>query len=85
LRRELHEELGITTTPFAAAADYELTDPEFTLQIWLLRTWSGDIVNAAPDEHDALGWFVSGELPALRLAEPLYLELLREVLAGPPH
>ena len=39
---------------------------------FVVTGWVGSPRNAAPDEHDALGWFAASDLPGLRLAHPAY-------------
>ncbi|WP_170192067.1 hypothetical protein [Rhodoglobus vestalii] len=41
----------------------------------------GDIVNAAPTEHDALDWSTLGEAKSLDLADHEYRALLNKVLS----
>lgn len=51
----------------------------------LVSGWRGEPRNAAPDEHDEIGWFTADELGALRLADarsvPLLTVLLRPALS----
>ncbi len=35
-----------------------------------MASWEGDIINAEPDEHDEIKWFVAAELDNLELADP---------------
>ncbi len=46
------------------------------MSIWMIDTWEGEIMNAAPDEHDAIGWFTADDVGSLRLAHSRYPELL---------
>ena len=52
------------------------------MRVWLVGAWSGDLGNAAPAEHDKIGWFGVSELAGLRLAHDGYLALITRVLAG---
>ena len=67
LARELQEELGIrieigSTTPLCQRIASPAGAPVlFTAR--LLSEWHGTPANAAPEEHDALGWFSLDELP----------------------
>ena len=67
LVRELGEEVGIDADvggePFARVGS-----ADFTMDVWLLDTWSGEPVNAAPEEHDAIAWVTADDLDGLRLA-----------------
>ena len=53
------------------------------MQIWLIESWSwtGDPVNVALDEHDAIGWFQQNQLGGLRLAHDSYLAMFTDALA----
>jgi 8-oxo-dGTP diphosphatase len=82
LVRELREELGVTVAPAAIVAtrpEVRIIDHEVDMRVWVVRDWSGDVVNAAPDEHDAVGWFEPSQLERLSLAHPEYRGLLRRV------
>ena len=52
------------------------------LSIWVVDSWHGEIVNAAPDEHDDVRWFTATDVEALKLAHPRYPELLQRALAN---
>lgn len=51
------------------------------MDVWVLDTWHGEPVNAAPGEHDALAWVTPGDLDGLDLA-PGVLALVRRVTGG---
>lgn len=71
LVRELHEELGITIDPSQAVRVLRSSPtPDLTIEIWAIASWDGDIINAAPDEHDEIRWFHTDELGSLNLADP---------------
>jgi hypothetical protein len=38
------------------------------MHAFLVTRWDGEPVNAAPEEHDDLGWFRPGDLAGLTLA-----------------
>ena len=67
LARELAEELGVDAAvsgePFA-----RVRAADFVMDVWLIDAWSGEPVNTAPGEHDALAWVGAGDLAGLRLA-----------------
>jgi len=42
--------------------------------------WGGNVTNAAPEEHDAIGWFTLAEAQQQPLANESYRELLARVL-----
>ncbi len=67
--RECLEELGVHVhdpRPMAMS----VTDPALDLHAFVVTRWDGEPVNAAPDEHDDLGWFLPEDLAGLRLAHP---------------
>lgn len=53
------------------------------LEVWRVDDWVGEVVNAAPDEHDDLGWFSLDEAISLDLADPDYPALFLQTLATP--
>ena len=69
LGRELREELdlGIALTSTSALCRVSVGSPDgpVLLSAWLVREWDGTPVNAAPEEHTAIGWFGPGDLPPL--------------------
>ncbi len=78
--RECAEEIGVVVddpTPF----DVTIDDPALELYAFVVTRWSGEVMNRAPEEHDALGWFTGAELADLVLADPAYLPILRGLLA----
>lgn len=80
LMRELREELGVTVVPLGDAPLMTLRDEGVVMDIWRIHEWEGEVVNAAPEEHDALGWFTLGEAKSLNLADPEYRALLDQIL-----
>lgn len=85
LIRELREELAVHVVPDAVPAQPHrrvvLTDVR--MSVWRIDSWNGEVVNAATDEHDEIGWFTLTDAVALRLAHPAYPGLLRELSALP--
>jgi 8-oxo-dGTP diphosphatase len=82
LARELGEELGVAVPETAIAAslpEVRIIDPEVDMRVWVIADWTGDAVNAAPDEHDEIAWFRPAQLDGLALAHPEYRGLLRRV------
>lgn len=67
LRRELHEELGVRVATSSASHLCRLiagpAEEPALLSAWVLRDWQGTPANAAPEEHDDIGWFGIEELP----------------------
>jgi 8-oxo-dGTP pyrophosphatase MutT (NUDIX family) len=82
LARELREELGIGITAPPGPPVQEVNGEMFDMQIWLIETWTGSPVNAAPDEHDVIAWFTGDALGELSLAHDSYLAIFSKVLAG---
>ncbi len=82
LARELHEELGIDVAEPPGPPILQIHADTFDMQIWLIESWTGNPVNVALDEHDAIGWFHENQLAGLRLAHGSYVAMFTEALAG---
>jgi 8-oxo-dGTP diphosphatase len=85
LARELGEELGVTVAASTIAAtlpEVRIIDHEVDMRVWVVHDWSGEAVNAAPEEHEAVAWFEPAQLEHLSLAHPEYRGLLRRVGRG---
>lgn len=82
LVRELGEELGVRVRLPTDAADAVVrdTDAGFEMSIWIVDAWEGEIVNTAPDEHDAVRWFTADDIAGLNLAHSRYPELFQQAL-----
>jgi len=80
LVRELREELGITVPPPPGPPMHEIRLATVDMQIWLIDSWTGTLVNAAPEEHNAVAWFELSDLGGLRLAHESLLSMLAAVL-----
>lgn len=67
--RECLEELG---TPICQPRRIPMTVEVHGVDMhgFLVTRWIGEPMNAAPEEHDDLGWFLPIELRGLRLAHP---------------
>ena len=67
LTRELNEELGVRVATSSASHLCRLiagpAEEPALLSAWVLRDWQGAPSNAAPEEHDDIGWFGIEELP----------------------
>lgn len=81
LVRELREELGVSITEPSGPEVARFVTAAFDMRVWLIGTWTGDLANAAPAEHDRIGWFEVSELAGLRLAHDSYVPLITRVLA----
>ncbi|WP_461170743.1 NUDIX domain-containing protein [Arthrobacter sp. Z1-15] len=81
LVRELQEELNVSITPPDGSVIHTRRNSEVVLKVWRVDDWAGDIVNAAPDEHDDVGWFSLNEAVSLDLADPVYPALFLQELA----
>ncbi|POH71604.1 NUDIX domain-containing protein [Arthrobacter glacialis] len=81
LVRELQEELSVSITPPDGSAIHTRSNSDLVLEVWRVDDWAGDIVNAAPDEHDDIGWFSLNEAISLDLADPAYPALFQQELA----
>ena len=76
LVRELREELGIEITPPAGTALLTIHTADVRKEIWKVVDWDGAVINAAPDEHDTLGWFTPEDAQSLNLADAGYSALI---------
>jgi 8-oxo-dGTP diphosphatase len=83
LARECAEELGVRVRDVRRHAA-ELDLPGVDLHLFVVDAWDGDVVNAAPEEHDDLGWFTADELASLVLADQRYLDVLPRLLEATP-
>lgn len=83
LVRELREELSVdlSESELAPTPDVELVDTDMHLSIWRIDSWTGHPVNAAPDEHDLIGWFALRDALALPLGHPKYPAVLTTLSA----
>jgi 8-oxo-dGTP diphosphatase len=82
LVREVREELGVSIAEPSGPELARFVTAAIDMRVWLVRAWSGDLGNAAPAEHDEIGWFGGSGLAGLRLAHDGYLALITGVLAG---
>lgn len=68
LTREMHEELGVQMAAGSAIhlcrLDIGRDGESVRLNAWLVDAWQGTPRNAAPDEHDEIGWFRPEEMPS---------------------
>ncbi|SNY49648.1 NUDIX domain-containing protein [Paractinoplanes atraurantiacus] len=78
--RELQEELGITAPEPSGPPIHEIRTAAFDMHIFLIDGWTGTPVNAAPDEHDDMGWFKASDLDHMDLAHESLLPMLTAVL-----
>lgn len=81
LVRELREELNVEITAPGGTALLTRQEPGLSLEIWRIDEWDGEIMNAAPDEHDDLGWFSLEEALLLDLVSSEYQALFKQVLS----
>jgi 8-oxo-dGTP pyrophosphatase MutT (NUDIX family) len=85
--RELREELGIEATVGAPWQRLTIDDDEVAaeLNVWLVREWQRDVINAAPDEHSELRWCDADDVSKLRLAHPAVRTLALDALDASGH
>ena len=63
LRREALEELQVAIESFRPiGAIHDPVEPA-EISVFVVSRWSGEPVNAAPEEHTEIGWFSADELP----------------------
>ena len=64
LRREAMEELGIEIESFHPLGSIHDPVEPAEVMVFAVTAWKGEPVNAAPDEHTDIGWYLADELPA---------------------
>lgn len=82
LVRELREELGVDAVVAGDPIARTVAD-DFVMDVWVVRTWSGEPVNAAPDEHDDVAWLAPDDLAGRALAHPDLPGQVRRALGLP--
>jgi 8-oxo-dGTP diphosphatase len=78
LSRECLEEIGVHIHD-AVPIPMTVSNPALDMHGFLVTHWSGEPVNAEPEEHDDLRWFRPTDLAALNLAHP---EALHSILTA---
>jgi 8-oxo-dGTP diphosphatase len=81
VRRECREEIAVDISE-ERRVDIDVTDPDLDPHAYVITTWTGQPVNAAPEEHDALSWFGIHDLVGLPLAHPSYATLLPMLISA---
>ena len=67
--RECLEEIGVQVHD-PLPIPMVVADTNLYMTAFLVTSWTGEPVNAAPEEHDDLSWFSPNELTQLELAHP---------------
>ncbi len=80
LTRELGEELAVVPRVEGRPV-LEREDARWRLRVWRIDDWSGDVVNAAPAEHDDIRWFTSGGVDELLRLDDDYRPMIQRELA----
>jgi 8-oxo-dGTP pyrophosphatase MutT (NUDIX family)/2'-5' RNA ligase len=75
LVREAREEAGVEPLDITAVGCFD--DGTRADAIWAATTWLGQVVNAAPDEHDLLEWVPLGRAAELPLVPAVRAALAR--------
>jgi ADP-ribose pyrophosphatase YjhB (NUDIX family) len=85
LERELREELDVQVATSSVLHLCRVNDHPagelVLMSAWLVREWTGLPTNAAPDEHDDIGWFDLAAMPSLP-HPPVHAALLGAVQEG---
>lgn len=81
VRRECREEIAVDVSELEGV-DLDATDPDLVAHAFLVTTWIGQPVNAAPEEHDTLAWFAADDLAGLPLAHPSYATWLPKLIGA---
>ena len=87
LQRECREEIAVDVLDLRPV-EVEISDPNLRTYAFVVSGWTGEPVNAAPLEHDALGWSQSTQIAGLHLAHTSYATRLPRLIehhqaAGP--
>lgn len=82
LRREGREELGVDIESFGLlGTDWDPVE-RVGYAVFSVSSWSGEPVNAAPDEHTEIGWFSAEALPRSPALDHVRELVLRAMVAG---
>lgn len=81
--RECREEIAVDISELRPV-EVSIDDPNLRAHAFLVTRWAGEPTNVAPEEHDALNWFKSDQVPGLRLAHPSYASWLPRLIADFP-
>jgi 2'-5' RNA ligase/8-oxo-dGTP pyrophosphatase MutT (NUDIX family) len=83
LVREAREEAGVEPLDVTAIGCFD--DGTRADAVWAAATWRGEIVNAAPEEHDLLEWVPLGQVGERPLVPAVRAALVRLTGGGPGH
>ena len=78
LVRECSEEINVVPIKFQLLTHID-ESPHFTLEIFVVTNWQGNIENINEAEHEAICWFTLAEAMELALADERYKDLFRMV------
>ncbi len=81
-RREAREELGVDVEVGGPIGRITSAALGVEMTVFRIEKWRGTVVNAAPREHDELGWFRRGGWAGRLLVDEGYGALLDRVLDG---
>lgn len=81
IARECREEIAVEVSTMRRVP-VDLADSNLVPHAFVVTRWEGEPLNAAPEEHDGLGWFGAADLPGLVLAHPSFEEWLPTLLRG---
>ncbi|MEJ5867927.1 NUDIX domain-containing protein [Pseudokineococcus sp. 5B2Z-1] len=81
LARELAEELGVVAEVVGEPVARLVAD-DLVMDVWVVDTWRGEVVNRQPHEHDALAWCDAADVSARGLAHADLGGVLRGLLPG---
>ena len=81
LRREALEELQVEIESFRLLGIVHDPVEPAQIMVFAVLAWRGEPINAAPDEHDQIGWFAAGALPEAPAGLEDYRELVVKALA----
>ena len=80
LVRELREELAIEVAQPEGECLSRVERDGVEMCVWLINEWVGEPFNAAPEEHDGIGWFTVDDALNLSLVDPDWPSLISRAL-----
>lgn len=73
--REILEEIGVTPTKYELFLTID-KNPNFIMQIYIVREWNGAIENISFDENEIISWFSLAKALKLNFPTPEYKDII---------
>lgn len=84
MRREALEKLQVDIESFRLLGTVHDPVEPAEIMVFAVLSWSGEPINAAPNEHSQIGWYDAGELPEAPAGLDDYRQLVVNALATRP-